>query len=66
VFAIAMVVLELITLDKPKFYYSEDKTQLKMDRIAFDISSMGKIYSEAFINLLKCCLHPSSANRCSF
>jgi hypothetical protein len=26
VFAIGMVILELITLDKPKFYYNEEKT----------------------------------------
>ena len=25
-FAIAMVILELITLDKPKFYYNADKS----------------------------------------
>lgn len=40
-----MVILELITLDKSKFYYNESKTELKIDRISFDISSMGKIYS---------------------
>ena len=60
-----MVVLELITLDKSKFYYNESKTELKIDRISFDISSMGKIYSEPFINLLKHCLQPIPANRCS-
>jgi serine/threonine protein kinase len=65
VFAIAMVILELITLDKSKFYYNEAKTELKIDRISFDISSMGKNYSEPFINLLKHCLHPAPALRSS-
>jgi hypothetical protein len=45
VFSIAMVILSLITLDKSKYYYNEDKTKLKMDRIAFDLASMGKNYS---------------------
>jgi hypothetical protein len=60
-----MVILELITLDKSKFYYNETKTELKIDRISFDISSMGKMYSEQFINLLKHCLQPTACNRCS-
>lgn len=63
VFAIGMIILELITLDKSKFYYNENKTELKIDRIIFDISSMGKTYSEGFINLLKHCLQPASNNR---
>jgi serine/threonine protein kinase len=65
VFAIAMIILELITLDKSKFYYSENQTGLKMDRIAFDLSSTTKNYSENFINLLRYCLQPLPTNRCS-
>lgn len=60
-----MVILELITLDKSKFYYNEGKTELKIERISFDISSMGKNYSEAFIGLLKHCLQPVPGNRCN-
>ena len=40
-----MIMLELITLDKAKFYYNENKSELKIDRISFDISSVGKGYS---------------------
>ena len=39
VFAIAMIILELITLDRAKFYYNEDKTGVKMGRISFNLSS---------------------------
>jgi len=39
-FAIGMIILELMTLDKAKFYYTEDKVGLKMGRINFDISSL--------------------------
>lgn len=62
-FAIGMVMLELITLDKPKFYYTEERTELKIDRISFDIASVSKKFSEAFIGLLKGCLQPIPANR---
>lgn len=55
-FAIAMIILELITLDHPKFYYNEDKSELKIDRINFDLDTVSKYHSEAFINLLKKCL----------
>jgi hypothetical protein len=34
-----MIVLELLTLDKAKFYYNETKTGLKMGRINFNLSS---------------------------
>jgi len=61
-----MVILELITLDKSKFYYNENRTELKIDRIAFDISSIGKNYSECFINLLKHCMQVSPKDRLSF
>lgn len=33
VFAIGMIVLELITFDQVKFYYNESKTELKTGRI---------------------------------
>lgn len=62
-FSIGMVILELITLDKPKFYYNEEKTELKIERISFDISSMSKQYSDAFVQLLKGCLAPSAEHR---
>lgn len=61
-----MIILELITLDKPKFYYNEQKTELKIDRISFDISSMSKNYSTSLVNLLKGCLQPNPTNRLSF
>jgi hypothetical protein len=60
-----MILLELITLDKAKFYYNENKSELKIDRISFDICSVGKGYSEPFINLLRHCLQPLPKNRCS-
>ena len=40
-----MIVLELMTLDKAKFYYNEEKTGLKMGRISFDLSSFCGEYS---------------------
>lgn len=57
--------LELVTLDKSKFYYNADKTALKIDRISFDISSMRTHYSEGFINLLKSCLAKAPSDRFS-
>ena len=45
VFAIGMVILELITLDKTKFYYNETRTELKIERISFDLCSVGKHFS---------------------
>lgn len=44
-FAIAMIILELMTRDKIKFYYNEDKGSLKMGRINFDLSSLNAEYS---------------------
>lgn len=58
-----MVMLELITLDRPKFYYNADKTAIKMDRISFDLSSMNTRYSDDFINLLRRCLNLKPSDR---
>lgn len=55
-FAIGMIVLELITLDKAKFYYNENKNGLKMGRVNFVISSFVSEYSGEFLNLLRNCL----------
>ena len=55
-FAIGMIMLELITLDKAKFYYTEDKNALKMGRISFDLSSFSGDYSAEFIDILRSCL----------
>ena len=40
-----MLMLELVTLDKSKFYYNEAKNELKIDRISFDLSTMNTLYS---------------------
>jgi hypothetical protein len=56
VFAIGMIILELMTLDKIKFYYTEDKTGLKMGRINFDLSSFSSEYSPQFLDILRSCL----------
>lgn len=60
-----MVILELITLDKSRYYYNEEKTELKIDRISFDVARMGKNYSPGFVNLLKGCLQPDPGYRLS-
>ena len=65
VFAIAMATLELVMLDKSKFYYNESKTELKIARIEFDISTFSQFYSEGFISFLKHCLQPDPSQRCS-
>ena len=58
-----MVMLELVTLDRPRFYYNSTKTALKIDRISFDLSSMSSRYSPHLINLLKSCLNPIPQDR---
>ena len=55
-FAIGFIIFELITQDDIKFYYNEEKTNYKFDRIFFDIEAIMKIYSVDFINLLQSCL----------
>lgn len=63
VFAIGMVVLELMTLDKTKFYYTEDKTGLKMGRISFDLGSFSSQYGTNFLEILKGCLMENPRDR---
>ena len=58
-----MVILELITLDKAKFYYTEDKTALKMGRISFDLSSFSGDYSTEFIDILRSSLAENPRER---
>jgi hypothetical protein len=65
IFAIAMVILELITLDKSKFYINEAKNALKIGRIEFDLSTVSQYYSEGFNNLMKHCLQPDPLRRCT-
>lgn len=48
-----MVILELITLDKAKFYYNEDKSGLKMGRINFNLSSFSTDFSAEFVDILR-------------
>ena len=55
-FAIGFIIFELITQDDIKFYYNEERTNYKFDRISFDIEAVMKIYSVDFINLLQSCL----------
>lgn len=62
----AMVMLELITLDKTKFYYNDTRTELKIGKIEFNISTFSKYYSEQFLNLLKHCLQPKPERRPTF
>ena len=63
IFAIGMVILELLTLDKTKFYYNEDKCSLKMGRISFALSSLSSEYSPEFIDILRACLMESPHER---
>jgi hypothetical protein len=56
IFTIGMVLMELITLDKTKFYYNEDRSALKMGRINFDLTSLGQEYSQNFLDILRGCL----------
>lgn len=58
-----MVILELITLDKAKFYYTEDKTGLKMGRISFNLSSLTSEYSPEFIDILRASLAENPTER---
>jgi hypothetical protein len=56
VFSIGMIMMELMTLDKSRFYYNEDRSYLKMDRINFNLSSLGQEYSQGILNILRGCL----------
>lgn len=60
-----MVILELLTLDKTKFYYNEERSGYKMGRISFDLSSFTNEYSPHFLELLRCCLVENPAERIS-
>ena len=65
-FSIALVIFELITQDDIKFYYNENKTSYKFDRIEFDLEAVRKIYSERFIELLRRCLREGPGERIGF
>lgn len=56
VFSIGMIMMELMTLDKSRFYYNEDRSYLKMDRINFDLSSLVQEYSQGFLKILRGCM----------
>jgi hypothetical protein len=60
-----MLMLELVTLDKFRFYYNAERTGLKMDRVAFDIASMSAHYSDGFIQLVRACLTANPQERYS-
>lgn len=57
------MILELMTLENPKFYYNEDRNGLKMGRIYFDLNSFGEEYSPLFLDLLRNCLEENPAHR---
>lgn len=64
-FSVGMVLLELITLDKTKFYYNDTRTELKMGRIEFDLSTLTSHISQPFLGLLRQCLQPDPQKRFS-
>jgi len=64
-FAIAMVIIELITLEKTKYYYTDDYSALKTERIAFTLSNYSTYFSSCFMKLMRACLQPNPSNRCT-
>jgi len=62
-FSIGFLIFELITQDDIKFYYNENRTSYKFDRIDFDLDAVRKIYSEKFIELIKRCLEENPKER---
>ena len=61
-----MTIVGLMTQECPRYYYNEDKTALRMDKIAFDISNNANRFSPDLIHLLKRCLHPNPIHRLTF
>lgn len=58
-----MIILELMTLDKMKFYYNEDKTGYKMGRVGFSLSSHNGEYSGQFMEIMRGCLMENPKDR---
>lgn len=66
-FAIGLVMVELITLDNAKFYYNYQTLEFKADKIHFLLDNLaGNRYSEALINIVKSMLEMDPKNRPEF
>ena len=63
-FAIGLVIVELITLDHAKFYYNYEKLEFRWEKIQFvlDHFATGR-YSEEFIEIIKGMLEPDPSQR---
>lgn len=62
-FAVGMVMLQLVTLDFAKFYYNESKLQIMINKAIFSLQIYSNKYSKQFLDVIKMCLQPDFNNR---
>lgn len=66
VFAIGMIILELVSMDHPKFYYNADKMEINFSRVKYNLASLKGEFSLEFQNLLFRCLEEDPQLRYDF
>lgn len=55
-FAVGMIMLELITLDLAKFYYNESRMEVMINKAIFSLEIYNARYSQPFLDTIKLCL----------
>lgn len=65
-FAIGLVIVELITLDHAKFYYNYEQLEFMSDKIQFVLANFAMSrYSEEFVGIIRKMLEPDPQRRVS-
>lgn len=65
-FAIGMLVLELMLMDDSKFYYNYDEFSVNYDKIKYSLMNLKDVYSPDLISVVLECLERNPAKRIDF
>jgi len=63
VFAIGLILVELITLDQAKFYYNYDQLEVMIGKILFILDSYAERYSQKFMGFMRSILQVDTSQR---
>jgi serine/threonine protein kinase len=62
-FAVGMVMLELITLDSARFYFNDQKMEVMLNKALFSLDIHSAKYSKPLLDAIRSCLASDPAER---
>ena len=65
-FAIGMIILELMLLDEAKFYYNYEEFLVNYEKIKYSLANLKGLYSNDLVRVVLACLEKNPAKRLDF